>query len=53
MPATESTREAVMKGHLWPKKSKFVFLKISMQHAVPVPGELDTGIPNYVPTQPG
>jgi hypothetical protein len=46
MPATESTREAVMKGHLLPRKSKLVFLNISMQSAVPVPEELDTGFPN-------
>jgi hypothetical protein len=38
-----STTEAVMKYHFFPRKSKFVFLNISMRHAARVLTGLDTG----------
>src|SRR5438270_3880097 len=49
-PATESTREAPMKGHFHFRKSKFVFLNISMEPCrAGCLFELDTGLSKIVP----
>ena len=37
-PAAVNTSEAMMKGHLYPRKSKFVFLNNSIYHCPPVFG---------------